>query len=103
MTHSKSNGTGLGTLAVWSGERGARWAGTTQVPVALSVSFGYKTVEEWLEVVQGKRAGHIYSRNTNPTTAAFEDKVRNLEEAEAATSFASGMASIALQASIARM
>lgn len=94
MTHSKSDGVGLGTRAVWSGEQGDRWAGATQVSVALSVSFGYKTVEEWLEVAHGRQAGHIYSRNTNPTVAAFEDKVRDLEGAEAATSFASGMAAV---------
>lgn len=95
MDHPKHNGTaGLGTRAVWSGERGERWAGATQVSVALSVSFGYKTVEEWLEVALGKRAGHIYGRNTNPTVAAFEEKVRDLEGAEAATSFASGMAAV---------
>ena len=85
---------GLGTRAVWAGERGERWAGATQVPVALSVSFGYETVEEWLEVALGRKAGHIYGRNTNPTVAAFEEKVRDLEGAEAATSFASGMAAI---------
>jgi cystathionine gamma-synthase len=85
---------GLGTRAVWSGEQGERWAGATQVPVALSVSFGYKTIEEWLEVALGKKAGHIYGRNTNPTVAVFEDKVRDLEGAQAATSFASGMAAI---------
>lgn len=85
---------GLGTRAVWSGERGERWAGATQVPVALSVSFGYETVEEWLEVALGRRAGHIYSRNTNPTVAAFEEKIRDLEGAEAATSFSSGMAAV---------
>jgi cystathionine gamma-synthase len=45
-------------------------------------------------VAQGKRHGHIYSRNTNPTVAAFEEKVRNLETAEAATSFSSGMSAI---------
>jgi cystathionine gamma-synthase len=79
---------------VWSGEQGERWAGATQVAVTLSVSFGYKTVEEWLEVALGKKPGHIYGRNTNPTVAAFEDKVRDLEGAEAGTSFASGMAAI---------
>ena len=84
----------LGTRAVWSGEQGERWAGATQVPVALSVSYGYPTVDEWLEVALGKKPGHIYGRNTNPTVAAFEDKVRDLEGAEAATSFASGMAAI---------
>jgi len=85
---------GLGTRAVWAGERGERWAGATQVPVALSVSFGYETVEEWLEVALGRKAGHIYGRNTNPTVAAFEEKACDLEGAEAATSFASGMAAI---------
>ena len=85
---------GAGTRAVWSGEQGERWAGATQVPVALSVSFGYKTVEEWLEVALGRKSGHIYGRNTNPTVAAFEEKVRDLEGAEAATSFSSGMAAI---------
>ena len=85
---------GLGTQAVWSGEQGERWANATQVSVALSVSFGYKTVDDWLEVALGRRPGHIYGRNTNPTVAAFEDKVRDLEGAEAATSFASGMAAI---------
>jgi cystathionine gamma-synthase len=47
-----------------------------------------------LEVAQGRRKGHIYSRNTNPTVQAFEEKIRCLEGAEAATSFASGMAAI---------
>jgi cystathionine gamma-synthase len=85
---------GLGTRAVWSGEAGERWAGATQVPVALSVSYGYPDVDGWLDVALGKRSGHIYGRNTNPTVAAFEEKLRDLEGAEAATSFSSGMAAI---------
>jgi cystathionine gamma-synthase len=92
--NQKQAAAGLGTRSVWAGERGERWAGATQVPVALSVSFGYETVEEWLEVARGEKPGHIYGRNTNPTVAAFEEKVRDLEGAEAATSFASGMAAI---------
>ena len=68
--------------------------GSTQVPVAHSVAFGYPDVETWLEVARGEKPGHIYGRNTNPTVAAFEDKVRQLEGADAATSFASGMAAI---------
>jgi len=42
----------------------------------------------------GRKPGHIYGRNTNPTVAAFENKVRLMESAEAATSFSSGMAAI---------
>ncbi|MDH4138437.1 MAG: aminotransferase class I/II-fold pyridoxal phosphate-dependent enzyme, partial [Anaerolineae bacterium] len=39
-------------------------------------------------------SGDIYSRNSNPTTTAFEEKVAALEGAESATSFATGMAAI---------
>jgi len=95
MTHTKYNDNPrLGTRAVWSGEQSTHWAGATQVPVALSVSFGYDTVEDWRAVARGKKSGHIYGRNSNPTVAAFEEKVRDLEGAEAATSFSSGMAAI---------
>ena len=94
MKNPKRTTAGLGTRAVWSGEQGERWAAATQVPVALSVSFGYESVEEWLDVALGRKPGHIYGRNTNPTVAAFEEKVRDLEGAEAATSFSSGMAAI---------
>jgi cystathionine gamma-synthase len=85
---------GSGTRAVWGGEEGPLWAGATQVPVVHSVSFGYDDVDEWLAVAQGRKPGHIYSRNTNPTVHAFEEKVRILEGADAATSFATGMAAI---------
>jgi cystathionine gamma-synthase len=90
----KMDDAGLGTRGVWAGETGTYWERTTQIPVALSVSFGYDDVNEWLAVAQGKTHGHIYSRNTNPTVAAFEEKVRNLETAQAATSFSSGMGAI---------
>jgi cystathionine gamma-synthase len=85
---------GLGTLSVWAGEQDGHWMAATQVPVVHSVSFGYREIDEWLEVARGNKPGHIYSRNTNPTVAVFEEKVRRLEQAEAATSFASGMAAI---------
>ncbi len=83
-----------GTLAVWAGENGPFWEQSTQVPVVHSVSFGYNDMDEWLKVGQGRAYGHIYSRNTNPTVRAFEEKVCRMEGAEAATSFASGMAAI---------
>ena len=84
----------LETLAVWAGEDRPTMQGATQVPVVHSVSFGYDDVDEWRDVALGKREGHIYGRNTNPTVQAFEEKVRQLEGGEAATSFATGMAAI---------
>jgi len=92
MTQKKPR---LGTLSVWAGE-GKRdgWQRATQVPVVHSVSYGYHDLDYWHDVALGKEEGHIYSRNTNPTVAVFEEKMRQLEGAAAATSFSTGMAAI---------
>jgi cystathionine gamma-synthase len=82
------------TQAVWAGEGQSLAQGATQVPIVYSAAFGYDDVDDWLEVALGHKPGHIYSRNTNPTVQAFEEKVRVLEGAQAATSFATGMAAI---------
>jgi cystathionine gamma-synthase len=82
------------TLAVRAGEDAARAHRATQVPIVYSAAFGYEDVDSWVDAALGLREGHIYTRNTNPTVAAFEDKVRILEGAEAATSFSTGMAAI---------
>jgi cystathionine gamma-synthase len=84
----------VGTKAVWAGEKDYLVHGATQVPVVLSVAYGYDDIDEWYDVAIGKKKGHIYGRNTNPTVQAFEDKVKILEGAEAATSFSTGMAAI---------
>ncbi|MFS0788749.1 cystathionine gamma-synthase family protein [Shouchella sp. 1P09AA] len=84
----------LATKAVWAGEKDYLVHGATQVPVIPSVAFGYDDMDEWYEVAIGRKKGHIYGRNTNPTVQAFEDKVKVLEGANAATSFSTGMAAI---------
>ncbi len=88
---TEMNHFGKGTQCVWSGEERYLLQGATQVPVVHSVSFGYEDVDEWMDVALGKKEGHIYGRNTNPTVDAFEEKVRQLEGAQAATSAATGM------------
>jgi cystathionine gamma-synthase len=82
------------TMAVWGGEERYLLDRATQVPVVHSVGFGYPDVDEWLDVATGAAPGHIYGRNTNPTVAVFEEKLRMLEVGEAATSAATGMAAI---------
>lgn len=83
-----------GTKAVWAGEKEFLVHGATQVPVVVSVAYGYDDMDHWYDVAVGKAQGHIYGRNTNPTVQAFEEKIRILEGAEAATSFSTGMAAI---------
>ncbi|SFS97800.1 cystathionine gamma-synthase family protein [Marininema halotolerans] len=95
MIRKKQGKGSIGTQSVWGGEeQSSFFQRSTQIPVVHSVSFGYEDMDEWQEVALGQKEGHIYSRNTNPTVQVFEEKVRGLENAEAATSFATGMAAI---------
>ena len=92
---SNSKQPAAATLSIWGGETEHElYERSTQVPVVHSVSFAYKDIDTWQNVALGNEPGHIYSRNTNPTVRAFEDKLKVLEGAEAATSFSSGMAAI---------
>ncbi|WP_411843389.1 cystathionine gamma-synthase family protein [Salinicoccus sp. HZC-1] len=84
----------LSTETVWAGEKDYRVHGASQVPVINSVAYEYEDLDRWYDVAKGRAEGHIYGRNTNPTLASFEDKIRQLEGAEAATSFSTGMAAI---------
>ncbi|MFC5410286.1 cystathionine gamma-synthase family protein [Larkinella bovis] len=83
-----------GTTAVWAGEDAQGATGATTAPIVNSVAFSYHDLDEWYAVATGKTEGHIYSRNTNPTVQVLEEKIRILESAEAATSFATGMGAI---------
>jgi cystathionine gamma-synthase len=85
---------GPSTQAVWGGEPSDSPDGATVAPVFHGVTFAHENLEQWRAVALGEQPGHIYSRNTNPTVELFENKVAALEGAEAATSFATGMAAI---------
>lgn len=90
----KNNMNGKGTQSVWAGEEELFEQGAICPPVFNSVTFGYEDMEEWFAVATGKKPGHIYSRNTNPSVRVLEDKIRIMDGAEEATSFATGMAAI---------
>jgi len=83
-----------GTASVWGGEVECNDKGSITTPVVNSVTFAYHDLDEWYAVATGKADGYIYSRNTNPTVRVLEQKICALERAEAATSFATGMAAI---------
>src|SRR5436190_10056576 len=92
MDFSKLN---KGTVSVWGGEQSTDHShNPTTTPIVSSVTFGYNDLDRWCDVASGKEEGRIYSRNTKPTVRALEEKIRMLENAEASTSFATGMAAI---------
>jgi cystathionine gamma-synthase len=85
---------GPGTVSVWAGEDTLDARDGTQAPIVTSVTFGFEDLEQWIEVARGDRAGHLYSRSSNPTVQILEEKVRCLEGAAAAIAFATGMAAV---------
>ncbi|MCP4369037.1 MAG: cystathionine gamma-synthase family protein, partial [Deltaproteobacteria bacterium] len=46
-----------GTQCIWAGEETSLIQRATQVPVVHSVSYGYKDVDEWLQVALGQKSG----------------------------------------------
>ncbi|MCH2535288.1 MAG: cystathionine gamma-synthase family protein [Bdellovibrionales bacterium] len=83
-----------GTSSVWAGELGVYDQGAITTPIFNSVTFGYEDMDEWFDVALGKKPGHIYSRNTNPTVRPLEEKIMHMDGGEDATSFSTGMAAI---------
>lgn len=94
MAESDSGREGVSTQCVWEGEPDRSPGGAAVPPIHHTVTFEYDDLDTWQAVGAGEEAGHIYSRNTNPTVEVFEEKVRALEKSEAATSFATGMAAV---------
>ncbi|MCZ4307097.1 cystathionine gamma-synthase family protein [Zoogloeaceae bacterium G21618-S1] len=86
--------TNTGTASVWAGEEHLFAENAICLPVYNSVTFGYDDMDEWHQVGMGKKKGHIYSRNTNPTVRPLEEKIRIMDGGEEATSFSTGMAAI---------
>ena len=64
------------------------------VPIYASATFEVADAAELAELLEFARPGHSYSRYSNPTHAALEDAIAELEGAEAAVSTASGMAAV---------
>ncbi|MGB1466557.1 MAG: O-succinylhomoserine sulfhydrylase [Alcanivorax nanhaiticus] len=64
-------------------------------PIFLTSSFVYESAAQAAARFGGEEPGNIYSRFTNPTVRAFEQRLAALEGGEACVAFASGMAAIA--------
>jgi methionine-gamma-lyase len=65
------------------------------VPIYQTATYSFDDPEVMADVIRrGKDAGYVYTRWHNPTRAALEEVVADLEGGERAVSFASGMAAI---------
>ncbi len=64
------------------------------MPIFMTSSYVFKSAEEAALRFTGQQIGNIYSRFTNPTVAAFQDRLAIMEKGERCLAFASGMAAI---------
>lgn len=64
-------------------------------PIFATSSYVFQSAAEAAARFSGKAAGNIYSRFTNPTVRAFEERLAALEGGERCIAVASGMAAIA--------
>jgi O-succinylhomoserine sulfhydrylase len=68
--------------------------GETSEAVFLTQGYVYQTAEQCEARFKGEDSGYIYSRYSNPTIAMFEQRMIELEGAEAGRSTATGMAAV---------
>ncbi|HEV2441256.1 MAG TPA: PLP-dependent transferase [Steroidobacteraceae bacterium] len=85
---------GDGTAAVWAAEEGPFPFQAAVMPIVSAATFAYPELSSWQAVATGAAAGHIYSRNSNPTVTVLEAKMAALDHTEAATAFSTGMAAV---------
>jgi len=64
-------------------------------PIAMTSAYVFRSAAEAAARFSGEQPGNVYSRFTNPTVQAFEQRLAALEGADEAVAFASGMAAIA--------
>ncbi len=83
----------LETLAVRAGTARTQFNEHSEA-MYLTSSFVFDSAEQAAARFSGEEPGNVYSRFTNPTVAAFQERLAALEGAEAAVATASGMSSI---------
>ena len=84
------------TLSLHAGAAPDPATGARAVPIHLSTSFVFESSEHAASLFNMERAGHVYSRISNPTTAVLEERVAALEGGAGAIATASGQAALHL-------
>ena len=87
---------GFDTLALHAGAAPDPATGARAVPIHLSTSFVFESSEHAASLFNLERAGHVYSRISNPTNAVLEQRVAALEGGIGAITTASGQAALHL-------
>ena len=81
---------GFDTLALHAGAQPDPATGARAVPIHLTTSFVFESSEHAASLFNLERAGHVYSRISNPTNAVLEQRISALEGGIGAIATASG-------------
>ena len=84
------------TLAIHAGQVPDRETGARALPIYQTTSFVFDSAEHAAQLFNLQTFGNVYSRLSNPTVAALEERVAALEGGRAAVACASGMAAEAM-------
>jgi O-acetylhomoserine (thiol)-lyase len=84
------------TLSLHAGQRPDPATGARAVPIYQTTSYVFRDTEHAAALFNLERAGHIYSRISNPTVAVLEERVAALETGVGAVATASGHAAMHL-------
>ena len=87
---------GFETLALHAGQPPDPATGARAVPIYASTSFVFEDSDHAAALFNMERAGHVYSRISNPTVAVFEERMAALEQGVGAIATASGQAALHL-------
>jgi len=87
---------GFDTLALHAGAAPDAATGARAVPIHLTTSFVFESSDHAQALFNLERAGHVYSRISNPTNAVLEQRISALEGGIGAISTASGQAALHL-------
>ncbi len=80
------------TLAIHAGQVPDRETGARALPIYQTTSFVFDSAQHAARLFNLETFGNVYSRLSNPTVAALEERVAALEGGRAAVAVASGMA-----------
>ena len=84
------------TLSLHAGQQPEPPHGSRAVPIHQTTSYVFPSTEHAAALFNIEMGGHIYTRLSNPTVAALEQRVAALEGGVAAVAVASGMAALYL-------
>jgi O-acetylhomoserine (thiol)-lyase len=87
---------GFDTLSLHAGASPDPATGARATPVYFTSSFAFRDTDHAASLFNMERAGHVYSRISNPTNAVLEERIAALEGGVAGIATASGQAALHL-------